>query len=211
MHWKIITACLVISCIAVPAAAQVHRCKDSAGKTIYSDAPCLAGQSGVLVEPKKAREEILQERLQAAEANERKYRQQAAERESQQRIIADTPPAPQSVQQDKSASYACRQAQRDHETISSIRTGDDDALRNRINASIIKVNAACGLQTELIQSPPRFIVPERNVKRAATFTRCDQALCHDSQGGVYRRNGSDVLIGPGGQTCRRAGTAWNCN
>ena len=104
MHWKIITACLVISCIAVPAGAQVHRCKDAAGKTIYSDAPCLAGQSGALLERQKSREEILEERLQAAEANERKYRQQAAERESESRITANTPPAPQSVQQDKSSS-----------------------------------------------------------------------------------------------------------
>ena len=80
MRWKIIVACLAISCIAVPAAAQVHRCKDAAGKTMYSDAPCRADQSGALLERQKSREEILQERLQAAEANERKYRQQAAER-----------------------------------------------------------------------------------------------------------------------------------
>ena len=207
MRWKIITACLAISCIAVPAAAQVHRCKDAVGKTIYSDTPCMAGQSGALLERQKSREEILEERLQAAEANERKYRQQAAERESQSRIAADTPPAPQSVQQDKSSSYECRKAQQDHETISSIRTGTAEERRNRINSSTIKVNTTCGTRTEMIQPPPRFTVPARN----AFITHCDQGFCHDNQGGVYHRNGPDFLTGPNGQTCHRAGAVWNCN
>ena len=123
MRWKTIVACFVLACTAVSAVAQVHRCKDAAGKTIYTDAPCQVGQAGVLVESKKTREEILEERLQAAEANERKYRQQAAEREAQSRITTSTPTEPQSVQQDKSASFECRKTQRDHETVSSIRTG----------------------------------------------------------------------------------------
>lgn len=207
MRWKIITACLVISCIAAPAAAQVHRCKDAASKTIYSDAPCMAGQSGALLERQKSREEILEERLQAAEANERKYRQQAAERESESRITANTPPAPQSVQQDKSSSYECRKAQQDHETVSSIRTGTSEERRNRINSSTIKVNTACGIQTEMIQPPPRFTVPALS----ALITHCDQGFCHDNQGGVYHRNGPDFLTGPNGQTCHRAGAVWNCN
>ena len=207
MHWKIIMACLAISCIAAPAAAQVHRCKDAAGKTIYSDAPCMAGQSGALLERQKSREEILEERLQAAEANERKYRQQAAERESESRITANTPPAPQSVQQDKSSSYECRKAQQDHETVSSIRTGTAEERRNRINSSTIKVNTTCGIRTEMIQPPPRFTVPARR----ALITHCDQGFCHDSQGGVYHRNGPNFLTGPGGQTCHRAGAVWNCN
>ena len=207
MRWKIIIACLAISCIAVPAAAQVHRCKDAAGKTMYSDAPCRADQSGALLERQKSREEILQERLQAAEANERKYRQQAAERESQSSITANTPPAPQTVQQDKSSSYECRQAQRDHETVSSIQTGTSEERRNRINASTLKVNATCGLKTEMIQPPPRFTVPARS----ALITRCDQGFCHDDQGGVYHRNGPNFLTGPGGKTCHRAGAVWSCN
>ena len=174
MHWKIITACLAISCIAAPAAAQVHRCKDAAGKTIYSDAPCMAGQSGALLERQKSREEILEERLQAAEANERKYRQQAAERESESRITANTPPAPQSVQQDKSSSYECRKAQQDHETVSSIRTGTAEERRNRINSSTIKVNTTCGIQTEMIQPPPRFTGPSgQTCHRAGAVWNCN--------------------------------------
>ena len=174
MHWKIIMACLAISCIAAPAAAQVHRCKDAAGKTIYSDAPCMAGQSGALLERQKSREEILEERLQAAEANERKSRQQAAERESESRITANTSPAPQSVQQDKSSSYECRKAQQDHETVSSIRTGTAEERRNRINSSTIKVNTTCGIQTEMIQPPPRFTGPNgQTCHRAGAVWNCN--------------------------------------
>lgn len=211
MSWKTIAACLAIACTGIPAAAQVHRCKDSAGRTIYSDAACLAGQSGVLVERQKSREEILQERLQAAEANERKYRLQAVELESQASISTSTPTAQQSVQQDRSSSYECRQAQRDHETVSSIRTGTTEERRNRINSSTIKVNTVCGMQTEMIQPPPRFAAPARSAGGGALITHCDQGFCHDNQGGVYHRNGPNFLTGPGGQTCHRAGAMWNCN
>ena len=211
MRWKTIAACLVLACTAVSAAAQVTRCQDAAGKTIYTDGPCLPGQSGVLVERQKSSEEILQERLQAAEANERKYRQQAAELEAQSRIITTTPAQEQSVQQDKSASYACRQKQRDHETISSSQTGTEEERRNRINASILQVNAACGLQAEQIQPPPTFVVPNRNARPTGIVNHCDRGFCNDSRGGVDPRNRPNLYIGPGGKTCHRAGAAWNCS
>lgn len=211
MRWKTIIACLAVACAAAPAAAQVNRCTDAAGKTLYSDAPCVAGQSGALVEGRKSREEILEERLQAAQANERKYRQQAAERAQQQSTAASTPAAAPSAPADKSASYECRQAQQDHETVSSIRSGSDDERRNRINASAIKLNLACDLKTEMIQPPPVFVAPARIIKRAPGHIPCDQGFCPDLPGAVYPKTGPGLLVMPGGKNCYRTGTALTCN
>ena len=99
-------AMLVALVVFAPAtSAQVHKCKDAAGKTIYTDAPCTAGQSGGMIERQRTQSEIYQERIQAAEANERKYRSQAATRDAQmleqQQRQALAPAGGQVVVQDK--------------------------------------------------------------------------------------------------------------
>lgn len=43
------------------------------------------------------------------------------------------------------------------------------------------------------------------------FTHCDTGFCYDNLGGVWHRNGPDVLNGPNGRFCQRTGNAWNCN
>ncbi len=40
-----ITALITSALVAAPASAQVYKCVDGAGKTIYSQAPCAPGQS----------------------------------------------------------------------------------------------------------------------------------------------------------------------
>lgn len=207
MRWTVVIACLAFVVVCTPVAAQVHRCKDAAGKTTYSDAPCGAGQSGVMIEREKNRQEIMEERMQAAEANERRYRQRAADQQMQSQQSTAAPVDRQPAPQDKSSSYECRQAQREHETVSSIRTGTDEERRNRINSSTQKVNAVCGLQTEMIQPPPKIIV----APRPANITNCNSGFCYDSQGGVYHRNGPDFMTSPSGKTCHRVGNMWNCN
>ena len=211
MRWKIIVACLVMVCAAAPGAAQVHRCTDAAGKTLYSDAPCIAGQSGALVEGRKSREEILEERLQAAQANERKYRQQAAERAQQQSTPAVPPVTAPIVAPDKSASYECRQAQRDYETVSSIRGGTDEERRNRINASAVKLNVECDLKTEMIQPPAIFVAPARSHRRVPGNVHCEQGFCPDVPVITQPRAGPGLLVMPGGKTCYRAGGTLTCN
>ena len=62
--------------------AQVYKCIVN-GRTIFSDAPCQAGSTGVLIQEKKDPEQIYQERLQALEAENRKLQQQALRREQQ--------------------------------------------------------------------------------------------------------------------------------
>lgn len=206
-------AMLVALVVFAPAtSAQVHKCKDAAGKTIYTDAPCTAGQSGGMIERQRMQSEIYQERIQAAEANERKYRSQAATRDAQmleqQQRQASAPAGGQVVVQDKASSRECKEAQKELEFVSSIRTIPQDEKRMRTNAAIARVNASCGSNTQLMQEPPKVIVRPH---RATNITNCNSGFCYDDRGGVYHRSGADFMTGPNGRTCHRAGAMWNCN
>jgi len=145
--------------IAMTAQAQVIKCTNPAtGQATYSDQPCENGKPGKLVEQRKSQEEIMAERVQAAEANERKYRNRLVEMQIEQQAVRHSPMVEQQFVADKSSSYECRQAQKDHETVSSTRTGTEEERRNRINSSTVKVNAICGTKTELMQAPVRAVI-----------------------------------------------------
>lgn len=197
----------LIAMMAVAAQAQVIRCiNPKTGQVTYSDQRCDNSQSSSLVERRKSHEEIMSERLQAAEANEQKYRNRLAEMEVQQQARQQAPVVAQQPPPDKSTSYECRLAQKNHETTSNIMTGTSEQRRNRINASTIKVNAACGMKTELMQAPPVIIN-----NRTVNFTGCASGLCYDNRGRVYHQISPELITGPDGQTCNRAGASWICN
>ncbi|MCT9811926.1 DUF4124 domain-containing protein [Acidovorax sp. Be4] len=212
MHWIPVAALLAISSLALPVTAQVHKCKDASGKTIYADAPCAADQSGGLIERKRTQGEIDEERMQAAEANERKYRAQAARQEAQafeqQQQRQAIPAGGQPVVQDKSSSPECKEATKELEFVSSIRTVTQDEKRMRTNAAIAQVNAHCGSNTQLMQEPAKVIV--RPAPHPVNITHCNTGFCYDDRGGVYNRSGN-FMTGPSGRSCHCAGTTWNCN
>ena len=209
MRWMPVAALIAVASFTAVSTAQVHKCKDSSGKLAYSDQPCAPGQNGEIIERQKSREQILEERLQAAEANERKYRSQAAQQEvqmfEQQQRQSAMPQSRQPVAQDKAASRQCKEAQKELEFVSSIRTLSQNEKRMRTNAAITSVNAACGSNTQLMQEPPKVIVQPTHI------THCDSAFCYDSRGTALHRTGTDLLTGPNGKTCHRTGSIWNCN
>ena len=211
MQRFIMTALIALAACA--AQGQVVRCTNPAtGHTTYSDRPCDSGHPGKLVEQRRSQEEIALERRQAEQANQRKRQDQLNEAQSRQAVSQSLPAVAQQVSVDKSASYECRQARKDHETVSSIRTGTTEERRNRINSSTLSVNAACGLSTELIQPPARRpIIDNRSVGRPANFTRCDAGVCYDNLGVVYHRQGPGFMTGPNGQACHKSGATWVCN
>lgn len=192
--------------------AQVHKCKDAAGNHLFSDRPCDAvGGQGKQVQRGRTSEEVYQERVQANDAIERKYQRRAAEREQQafdqqmestrQQQVNQTRPEPQR----QSDTAACTKAKAELEYVSSIRTIPLDEKRLRTNAAISNVNAACGSNTQLMQEPPK-------VKRNPPMvTNCDSINCYDDQGGIFVPAGPNLMTGPNGRTCHRAGTMWNCN
>ena len=212
MRWMPAAALIAISTLALPVMAQVHKCQDASGKTIYTDAQCASGQSGGLLERQRTQSEIHQERMQAAEANERKYRAQAASQDAQafeQQRQAAPPASSQATAQDKGSSRECKEATKDLEFVSSVRTVSQDEKRMRTNAAIARVNANCGSNTQLMQEPPKIIVKRASI--TPRITHCDAGFCYDSQGATLHRAGPDLLTGPNGRTCHRAGSMWNCN
>lgn len=88
------TAAALAALLAASAAsAQVFKCQDAAGKTIYSDAPCSTSQTGQQLERRRTFEEKMQERQQAHEAQmakeERRAREEGRERaEAERRATA---------------------------------------------------------------------------------------------------------------------------
>ncbi len=216
MRWGPVVASLALAFMTLSASAQVFRCQDASGQTIYSDRPCATGQNSKLIEPQKSPEQILGERQQANEANERKYRaradeqrQQALEQEQRQarQDQAANQPAP-ALQANPAASLECSKAKKEMAFVSSIRTFTDDEKRMRMNAVISDMNASCGTKMDLLQEPAKIIVPR---PRPRHITHCAPGFCYDSQGGVYHQNGPNALSGPNGRTCHRAGQLWNCN
>lgn len=201
---------LLVATASLAAQAQVIKCTNpKTGAVTFSDAPCDSGQGGVVVQKRRSAGEIEADNQRAAEANERKYQQQAVEQDRQVRSPPQERPMQQQNQPDKSQSLACQRAQRDHEVISSSITGTEEHRRNRINASTVSVNAACGTRTEMIQPPTVLQRPIHN--RVVVMSHCGSGFCQDGQGRVYHQNGPDHLTGPGGISCVRAGGSWACN
>lgn len=227
MQRSIIFAVFMLAAFA--AQSQVIKCTDPrTGRVTFSDSPCEVGQKGVEVLPRRTPEEIEQDRRRADEANERKALQQAEERQraaDQAASVAATPPPP--LQQNNPVnSNACVQAQRDLDMVSGSTTGNEEYRRNRINAATVRVNAACGLQTEMIQPPSTVVLPRRSrpfppplaqplpqpiPQGPRNITGCDGSICRDAQGGTYHRNGPSSLTGPNGAVCHKSGAQWVCN
>lgn len=186
--------------------AQVNKCVNPKTKVVtYSDTLCDTAQKSTFIEGRKSEEEVMRIQIQADEANERKYRAKLNEVQNQQSVPQRIPS--QQVSADKSNSYECRLAQKNHETTASSATSN----RNTINASTMKVNAACGLKTEMIQEPPRKPQLKNQANNPTTITHCDTGFCYDDLGDVYHRNGPNFMTGPNGQACHGTGTFWNCN
>lgn len=186
------------------AQAQVHRCTNAAGQSIYTDAPCAEGQTSKLVERQKSAAEIAQERANADAATDRKYRAQAAERAQQD--APPSSPSQASTQTPLAATPACKSAQKEMEFVSSIRTLSPDEKRMRTNAAITNVNAACGTNTPLMQEPPKVIV-----KANPVITHCDSGFCYDDAGAVYKKNNADSITAGDGRVCTKSAGIWRCS
>ncbi|MDA8521844.1 DUF4124 domain-containing protein [Acidovorax sp. NCPPB 4044] len=194
-------------CIAAStaASAQVHRCTDGAGRATYSDLPCQAGQPGVLVEPPRrsgagsavgTQPAAPSVPLQAPAETRAGPAQPAAQGAMPVALNGAAGPAD---------TPACRGAQKELEFVSSIRTLPEAEKRARMNAAIVQANAHCGTNAPLLQEPARVVV-----ETVPAIVRCDRDFCYDAEGALYRKSGPDLLTGPTGRTCARAGSAWNC-
>ena len=134
--------------------AQVYKCIVN-GRTIFSDAPCQAGSTGVLIQEKKDPEQIYQERLQALEAENRKLQQQALRREQQ---LNEQLTRPQPVQ-DQSAPPGVR-----YDVTVSEQTRRCDMEKNTITNKKRREGAECLKLRSMLNmpEPTRVIINNQN-------------------------------------------------
>lgn len=214
-------AALVLLSFSIPAMAQVYQCKDASGHVNFSDRPCASNQSGGLKERRRTDAEIYRERIQAAEANERKYQQRAVEAqqqqlEMQQRVMDQHARSFQQTPTNPATTQACKEARKELEFVSSIRTISQDEKRMRTNAAISSVNASCGTNTPLMQEPPKVVVSphgyDNEDPHPTIIGRCKGRNCFDTEGNSYRMSpNGKTLTSPQGKTCIGSGSSWNCN
>lgn len=174
--------------------AQVWRCIDAAGKTVYADAPCPSGERATLVAPPRSPAQIEEERRAAEQARMRLAREQDAAREAlQAERAAAPPPSPP----ERSQSSECLAAKKELDFVSSIRTLGDDEKRARMNAQIAAMNAACGTKMDLLSDPPPPPPPRWRLQPLPPgplqITHCDARYCYDAQGRRYPRAEVDRL------------------
>lgn len=182
-----------LSVLTTSASAQVHRCKDATGKTIYSDQPCAAGQVGGQIERQRTRAEIMQEREQAYEAELRKQDRKLAE---QERARAQQPRGGQPMPTAPVQQVEGWQERKDRENAAtSARSIMNNGGRWDSNAEAARKEEA---RRRAAAAPP-------------IITHCDPGFCYDNNGGVYHKSGPNFMTGPNGRTCHSVGTMWNCN
>ena len=213
---NIILATLLLAISASTANAQVNKCVHPKTKVIsYTDTLCDTSQASTLLEQRKSSDEIMSERIQAAEINERKQRERLNEVQQQQ--VQRVPIRQTRI--DKSDTYECRIALKNHETTSSISSGTAEQRRNAINASTMKVNSICGTNTELMQAPVKKTIvntepdpepPRRELNSRPSITDCSGGTCRDRDNNRYTVTDQNNLKREDGANCQYSGGAWNC-
>lgn len=223
MRWFPVVSCFLAALLVTPAMAQVHRCKDASGKTIYSDAPCATSQTGGMIERQKSQEMIYEERVRADEANERKQirRERELATQSQQQsqdFDRRQNQVPSAASGRPISPHECNQAKRNLDIASGGIYRNNEEKRQRVNAAKAKVAADCGGPAEPLQAerapPARPSAPPALTSTPpppSVITHCNEAFCYDNQGGVYHKVGPNVMTGPNGRTCSGAGPQWTCN
>jgi hypothetical protein len=202
------------------AQAQVNKCVNPKTKVVtYSDTFCDTAQKSTFIEGRKSEEDVIRIQMQADEANERKYRAQQSEAQSQQSVQQRMPS--QQASSDKSSSYECRLAQKNHATTVSASSGSSEQRRGNANDSIKIVNKACGTETEMIQAPVKKSVarnepePElepfkKEMNSRPSITDCSGGTCRDRDNNRYTVTDRNNLKREDGANCQYSGGAWNC-
>lgn len=200
MRWMPAAALIVLSALALPAMAQVHKCKDASGRTIYTDAQCAVGQSGGLFERRRTMNEIYEERIQAANAEDRKHLQRMAE-------------------QDREWAAQSSRASRPRAAPEARHSGSDWARRKDAANAATSANSITGnngrwdkaAQAQRARERREQAIRDARSSPPTHMTNCTPGFCHDDQGGTYHRAGPDFMTGPNGQACHRTGDMWNCH
>lgn len=191
------TSLLIAVCTTV-ASAQVHRCKDATGKLVFSDRPCEASQSGEMVQRKRTQGEILLEREQAMNAEQRKQAQRLDEQERDQ--------AAQERGGQPSQAPAMRPSANDWQKRKDLENAGTSARSITNDGGRWDKNA----EAERARARREEALRRQAANPPSMITSCNAGFCSDTNGNTYYRNGNH-LNSTDGRTCTiQAGYA-HCN
>ena len=184
---------------AIQAMAQIHYCVVG-GKKILTDKPCPG--AGTELRPT----------VNIVQAHSVPEKQSAYGSDGQYQSSS----GPQSGD-----SYACQQA------ISNAGVQSTQSRSgSRVEYDRSAASAACGYdpfsqqraaeERERERRHERMMQAAENARNTRNtgptqMSRCSGGFCYDTQGNTYHRNGDNFLTKPGGGTCSRVGSSWNCN
>lgn len=216
---------------AIPAQAEVYKCKDPQGKIIYSDTPCSKNTTGnvIRINPNT---NIVQSRMPRQTEQAGPMGQMG-----QTERIGQVPPA--QYVDSRGDTYECEVAQRKARAArfslqvaeskdqgrswNQSHTPQDLAkLESEAAAATSAAGGACGGRVEReadatvraqqnMQEGRAAAQAEVRARAAATITFCDDHSCYTGRGRVYSRQGnSNLLVGPNGEVCVKAGSMLQC-
>lgn len=203
---------LAAAALALPASAQVYKCKTPTGGTLVSDRPCDGANKTVDV--RRSEPVTLEQQMQAAEVQQRRRQQlgqmQAEESAYRARLAArEALRAEQEAIQAENAQNNARQQKCD-ETVQQMQ--NVKRLKDGQRAAL----AACGVHVPERERPPPPPVPVPAPAPAPAapgmMTNCDPAGCWDTSGNRYNKaGGSGNFHRQDGRFCRQVGNQLQCD
>jgi len=187
---RLLALCLLSIGLAAPAATQVMRCVDAAGRVSYTDAACPA-------ETRRA------EAVQGIEATERRSEPEGARRQEQLDSVERA-----SRLQRETVEAAMPAAAPPGGPIVLDRRGDESRAVER-ERERERERAAAEAWYPPVVVPSR---PQRPQDMRPRIRNCGPSGCNDTQGNHYDNTGKlDRYTRPDGRTCRPVGTTVVCN
>lgn len=199
----------LLATLALPASAQVYKCKTPTGGTLVSDRPCdgpnktvdVRRSEPVTLEQQRQAAELQQRRRQQLgqiEAEEAEYREQLAGRAALQAKQEAQEAKQKAIEDERTRQQKC------YEIVTQKQKGTK--LTGEERAAL----AACGLpvseQNRKDQDPPPDDPPNPGI-----VTKCDPGGCWDTHGKRYNGSGRGNFFRQDGRSCQQIGDRMRCN
>lgn len=208
MKRVILGVCIFASASAY---AEVFKCNEPSGKTIYSDAPCGEQSEKIRLMPSSAGFEAVEARPVARE---------------EYIPVRDTPRDEKRDAEEKASSYSCGVARNNLKTARSSVTSSNSASIARANAISLRECYTADGRVREQAAQAQQAQQEAEAKRARraqriqqaqqaqqaqrTITSCDAGGCWDNRGGRYSGSGA-ILFDTSGRACTRNGPMLVCH
>lgn len=198
---------------ALPAAAQVYKCKTPSGATLISDHPCQGANKTEKV--RQAEPITLEQQMQAAEVQQRRsaqlgqiqaedaaYRARLEKRQIERAI--DDERRSQKAAMDQSMDKQRRCAELAQQRVLS--PSQKDTLRKECGEQFSQRPARSS--APLIDTHP---TPPMPPKGPSIVTNCDGAGCWDTNGQRYNNAAGGNFFRQDGRFCQQIGNQFQCN